>query len=160
MAIDVRTTRVDANAETDCHTLRPLHHLAFDRAAGNRSDLYPNRAIAAGAPHLVVTPNMNHVARLQDSAEFASIYERADLILADGWPVVRLANSLGAGISGRSTGSGITYTLAHMPGEGRRIFLVGGSTPATLEAAITFFRDQWLARRVRTGPDRMARFGG
>jgi N-acetylglucosaminyldiphosphoundecaprenol N-acetyl-beta-D-mannosaminyltransferase len=101
--------------------------------------------LTAGTPHLVVTPNMNHVARLQSSAELASIYGRAVLILADGWPVVRLANSLGAGISGRSTGSGITHTLAHTSGEGHRIFLVGGSTPASLEAASAVFRENgWL----------------
>ncbi|QEN12365.1 WecB/TagA/CpsF family glycosyltransferase [Mycobacterium sp. ELW1] len=101
--------------------------------------------LTAGAPHLVVTPNMNHVARLQSSAEFGSIYERAKLILADGWPVVRLAKSLGAGISGRSTGSGITNTLAHTHGGGHRVFLVGGSTPASLEAAAAIFRENgWL----------------
>ncbi|MDG4665371.1 WecB/TagA/CpsF family glycosyltransferase [Mycobacterium sp. 236(2023)] len=91
-------------------------------------------------PHLVVTPNMNHVARLQASSEFASIYERARLILPDGWPVVRLANSLGTELTARATGSGITHTLAHMPGEGHRLFLVGGSTPASLEAASAVFR--------------------
>ena len=101
--------------------------------------------LTAGAPHLVVTPNMNHVARLQSSAELGSIYEQARLILADGWPVVRLAKSLGAGISGRSTGSGITHTLAHTRGQGHRIFLVGGSTPASLEAASAVFRENgWL----------------
>lgn len=101
--------------------------------------------LTAGAPHLVVTPNMNHIARLQSSAEFASIYENAGLILADGWPVVRLAKSLGAGISGRSTGSGITHTLAHTNGEGHRIFLVGGSTPASLKTASAVFRENgWL----------------
>jgi len=101
--------------------------------------------LTSGTPHLVVTPNMNHVARLQSSTEFASIYERAALILADGWPVVRLANSLGAGISGRATGSGITHTLAHTCGEGRRVFLVGGSTPSSLEAASAVFRGNgWL----------------
>lgn len=101
--------------------------------------------LAAGVPHLVVTPNMNHIARLQSSAELARIYERAELILADGWPVVRLATSLGAEISGRSTGSGITQTLSHTPGEGRRIFLVGGSTPSSLNAASAVFSESgWL----------------
>ncbi|WP_431234901.1 WecB/TagA/CpsF family glycosyltransferase [Mycolicibacterium psychrotolerans] len=101
--------------------------------------------LTAGAPHLVVTPNMNHVARLQSSAELGSIYEQAELILADGWPVVRLAKSLGAGISGRSTGSGITHTLAHTCGAGHRIFLVGGSTPSSLAAASAVFRESgWL----------------
>lgn len=101
--------------------------------------------LTSGEAHLVVTPNMNHVARLQSSAEFASIYERACLILPDGWPVVRLAKSLGAGISTRATGSGITHTLAHMSGEGHRVFLVGGSTPASLESASAVFRGNgWL----------------
>jgi N-acetylglucosaminyldiphosphoundecaprenol N-acetyl-beta-D-mannosaminyltransferase len=101
--------------------------------------------LTPGTPHLIVTPNMNHVARLQSSSEFASLYERAGLILADGWPVVRLAKSLGAGISSRSTGSGITHTLAHTSGGGRRIFLVGGSTPSSLAAASEVFRDNgWL----------------
>ncbi|MCK0175616.1 MULTISPECIES: WecB/TagA/CpsF family glycosyltransferase [Mycobacteriaceae] len=128
--------------------------------------------LASGAAHLVVTPNMNHIARLQSSAEFAAIYERAGLILADGWPVVRLAKSLGADISGRSTGSGITHTLAHTPGGGRRVFLIGGSTPASLDAAAAIFRESgwvveseqapvgWLSSpdNVRSLADRVAAF--
>ncbi|GAA1687122.1 WecB/TagA/CpsF family glycosyltransferase [Microbacterium sediminicola] len=99
----------------------------------------------AGRPHLIVTPNMNHLARLQASAPLGAAYDRADMILADGWPVVRLANSLGAQITGRATGSGIVRRLADTPGEGRTIFLVGGSTPQATDTAAARFRSNgWL----------------
>lgn len=101
--------------------------------------------LTPGEAHLIVTPNMNHLARLQHSPEFGAIYRRADVFLADGWPVVRLANSLGARLGHRTTGSGIVATLAHTNGQGRRVFIVGGSTPESTEiASETFRRSGWL----------------
>lgn len=101
--------------------------------------------LTSGAAHLIVTPNMNHVARLQSSPELAAAYQRAELYLADGWPVVRLANSLGARLVERATGSGIVNSLAHLRGQARRVFLVGGSTPSSTEAACAVFRSNgWI----------------
>ncbi len=98
--------------------------------------------LAAGAPHLVVTPNMNHVARLDTSPELAAAYDRAALILPDGWPVVRLARRLGADVSERVTGSGLVARLAGPRGHGRTIFLVGGSTAESTLRAARAFRDR------------------
>ncbi|MEV8358165.1 WecB/TagA/CpsF family glycosyltransferase [Microbacterium sp. NPDC076895] len=84
--------------------------------------------LSAGTARLVVTPNMNHLAMLQRSEMLGTAYRRADLHLADGWPVVRLARSLGSGVVDRTTGSGILERLAEVDAAGRRLFLIGGSS--------------------------------
>ena len=93
-----------------------------------------------GRAHLVVTPNMNHLAELQSSAGLGSAYAQSSMALADGWPVVRLARALGVPIAERATGSGVVALLAQTPGEGRRLFLIGGSTLAASDEAARQFR--------------------
>lgn len=119
-----------------------FHISALDEEQVVRAVLERTPPLGAGAPHLIVTPNMNHLARLQTSAPLGNAYGRADLILADGWPVVRLANSLGASITGRATGSGIVKRLATTAGQGSTIFLVGGSTPEATDTAAAVFRSR------------------
>ena len=36
----------------------------------------------------VVTPNVDHIVMLQGNDDFRQAYAKADLVLADGWPVV------------------------------------------------------------------------
>ena len=129
-------------------TARPIvtRHATFrvtatDEDAALRAVLERKPPLDAGRPHLVVTPNMNHLALLQKSPELGAAYERADLILADGWPVVRLAKRLGVATAGRVTGSGLVARLAATPGEGDTVFLVGGSTVESAAAAAAVFRD-------------------
>ena len=94
--------------------------------------------------HLMVTPNMHHLAMLQSSETLASAYADASMLLADGWPVVRLANALGANVTERVTGSDIVGWLADSDGAGRSIFIVGGSSPESMTAAKRrFLRSGW-----------------
>ncbi|HIF23612.1 MAG TPA: glycosyltransferase [Gemmatimonadetes bacterium] len=100
------------------------------------------RVSDATRAQLVVTPNMHHIAMLQESPELGTAYARADTILADGWPVVRLARRLGSDIRSRATGAGIVSRLATRAGEGRHIAIVGGSTLAANERAKHIFEQQ------------------
>ena len=47
---------------------------------------------AGGRPGYVCTGNLDHLVMLQKDAEFRAIYGRADLVLADGMPVVWLSD--------------------------------------------------------------------
>jgi len=104
-------------------------------------------ALSAGSPRLVVTPNMNHLAMLQRSEMLGTAYRRADLHLADGWPVVSLARSLGSEVVDRTTGSGILERLAEVDAAGRRLFLIGGSSSdASRRAAARLASAGWNVR--------------
>ena len=103
--------------------------------------------LVAGEPHLIVTPNMNHLAILQRPGVLTEAYERASLRLADGWPVVSLGKSLGFPLTGRTTGSGIVELLATTDGSGKRLFVIGGSSQAAHERALARFAAAgWDAR--------------
>src|SRR5689334_19440997 len=45
--------------------------------------------------HYIVTPNVDHIVLLQESANLRAAYADAGLVLADGWPVVAAARLLG-----------------------------------------------------------------
>ncbi|MEV8358164.1 WecB/TagA/CpsF family glycosyltransferase [Microbacterium sp. NPDC076895] len=134
----------------DAHTELDIIELLLTRGA----------PLAAGAPKLIVTPNMNHLAILQRSEELGEAYRRADLHLPDGWPVVRLAQLLGVEIIARTTGSGIVERLAKSPGEGRRILVIGGSTLASSErAAARLAEAGWSVRSHEASAEWLAREG-
>lgn len=96
---------------------------------------------AAHATHAVtvVTPNIQHIALLEEVAEFRDAYENASLVLADGWPVALAASLIDRRRVPVVTGSDLVPALLASPAlVGRRIALVGG-TPGTaraLEAAV------------------------
>ena len=53
----------------------------------------------------VVTPNVDHIIRVEKDKEFAAIYQKADLVLTDGMPLLWIAESFGAPIVERVTGA-------------------------------------------------------
>lgn len=101
--------------------------------------LHRTGPLTPGRAHLVVTPNMHHLAMLEHAKKLGTAYQRATLRLADGWPVVNLARRLGEPVTQRTTGSGIVEKLAAADGEGRRLFIIGGSSAEFAKRAADFF---------------------
>lgn len=88
-----------------------------------------------GQPGLVVTPNLDHVLRARRDPEYAALVEQADLVLADGQPIVWLSRLVGTPLCERVAGSDLFPRLcgraAHL---GLRVFFLGGD-PGAAEAA-------------------------
>ncbi|HEY8290259.1 MAG TPA: WecB/TagA/CpsF family glycosyltransferase [Acetobacteraceae bacterium] len=115
------------------------------------SDASPNRiaalALSSRRPAndgvaLVVTPNIEHIARLRRSGPLVTAYGNAAIIVCDGWPVHLYARACGLDV-GRVTGCEIASTLMRttaFPPWHRLFFVV--DRPET-EAAL---RD-WAARK-------------
>ena len=59
----------------------------------------------------VVTPNVDHVVQFQENAALKDAYETADLVLADGTPVVLAARLLGRRLPGRVAGADLVPTF-------------------------------------------------
>ena len=53
----------------------------------------------------VVTPNVDHVVKLQNDALFKKIYDNAALVVADGMPLVWASRLLGKPLKERVTGA-------------------------------------------------------
>jgi N-acetylglucosaminyldiphosphoundecaprenol N-acetyl-beta-D-mannosaminyltransferase len=89
-----------------------------------------------GRPWLVVTPNIQHVALLEVDERLRAAYDRADLVLADGWPVVRAVRLLGRRRLQRITGADLFPRLCERAARlSLRVGIVGGMDGAAAEAA-------------------------
>ena len=79
-------------------------------------------------PRYVVTSNVDHIVKLQNDSEFKKIYQDADLVLADGMPLVWAAKFLGTFLYERVCGSDLFIKLCEISARKKfRVFFLGGS---------------------------------
>ncbi len=84
----------------------------------------------SGKPSTVVTPNLDHVVRASRDPEYAAIVRTADLVVADGQPIVWASRLLGRPLKARVAGSDLFPRLcAHAAEAGLRVFFLGGAPP-------------------------------
>ena len=75
----------------------------------------------------VVTPNADHVLRLEKSKSFREVYKHADWILPDGITVIWLAKRLGFKLKERVCGSDVMPALCRkIAGSEQTVFILGG----------------------------------
>lgn len=75
----------------------------------------------------VVTPNVDHIVKVQTDYEFHRIYEDADLILADGVPVIWASKFLKKTLKEKVSGSDLFPLLCeHASKKGYKVFFLGG----------------------------------
>jgi len=83
----------------------------------------------------VVTPNVDHVMKLQRDEEFREIYLGANLVLTDGVPLLWASRILGTPLKERVTGSDLLLRLcAAAARKGCAIFLLGGNSGVARDA--------------------------
>jgi N-acetylglucosaminyldiphosphoundecaprenol N-acetyl-beta-D-mannosaminyltransferase len=91
----------------------------------------------------IVTANVDHLLRHCSNAEVAALNEQADLIVADGMPLVWAAWLQGTPLPGRVAGSDLVWTLAELAArQGFSLYLLGGAAGAA-EGAAQRFRARW-----------------
>jgi len=101
----------------------PFHNVTFEEA----TDWIVDR-IASGRPANVVTANLDFVTKAWHDPELQRILIDADLVLADGFPVVKLSPFFGPKLKDRVTGSDLTPLLAERAAkEGLSIYGLGGA---------------------------------
>lgn len=94
----------------------------------------------AGRGGWLVTSNLDHLRRAGEDEAFADILRTADLVVADGMPLVWAANVSGTPLPERVAGSTLSGRLAGAAAEAKRsIFLLGGN-PGVAEAAADSLR--------------------
>jgi len=83
-----------------------------------------------------VTVNVDHVVRLSKQPELAPIYRSADLVLADGMPIVWASQWLGRRLPERVAGSDLFPALCERAASANlSVFLLGGSPGAADHSA-------------------------
>jgi N-acetylglucosaminyldiphosphoundecaprenol N-acetyl-beta-D-mannosaminyltransferase len=85
-----------------------------------------------------VTPNVDHLIKLQKDAEFKKIYDQADCVFADGMPLLWAGKFLGTPFKEKISGSDLFPELCKLSAEkGYRVFFMGGRDGAAEKAAET-----------------------
>lgn len=98
----------------------------------NRIDEY----IKDGKYHYVVTPNVDHIVRLQQDKEFAEIYNNADLVVTDGMPLVWYSKIKKPAIVEKISGSDLFPEVCKLADrKNYKIFLLGAAEGVAEKAA-------------------------
>ena|GEM_PF-53743 len=93
------------------------------------------RRSTSGRGGVVVTPNLDHIRRFHQDADFAQFVSQADLVVADGMPLIWASRLQCTPLPGRVAGSDLIASLsASAAVTGKSLFLLGGE-PGTADAA-------------------------
>lgn len=99
-------------------------------------------SIENGEGGTIVTPNLDHLRQFVTSPGVRSVYDAADLVVADGMPIVWACALQGTPLPERVAGSDLIISLSSEAAvRGRSVFLLGGNPGVADEAA------EELARR-------------
>lgn len=84
----------------------------------------------------VVTPNVDHIVKLEKDAEFVEVYKNADLVLTDGMPLIWISKLLKRPIKEKVSGSDLFPSVCKLAVEkGYSIFLLGAAEGVASKAA-------------------------
>jgi N-acetylglucosaminyldiphosphoundecaprenol N-acetyl-beta-D-mannosaminyltransferase len=93
-------------------------------------------SLSEGRGGWVITPNLEHLRRYRSDEGLKEYFERADLVLADGMPLVWASKLKGTPLPARVAGSDLIWSLSmEAARRGRSIFVLGGTREAGWEAA-------------------------
>jgi N-acetylglucosaminyldiphosphoundecaprenol N-acetyl-beta-D-mannosaminyltransferase len=114
-----------------------VHVMALDEAAGVVLEWASARD---DRMRYAVTPNVHHMVLLSRSPALRGAYDDADLVLADGVPVLVLARLLGVRLPGRAAGSDLVPLVFSQARPGLRVFLLGAGPGVADRAAAEVVR--------------------
>jgi len=92
--------------------------------------------IKSGSKSYIVTPNVDHIVRLQRDNEFLEAYENAEVVVADGMPIIWASNFLGTPLKEKISGSDLFTELCKVSEEMEyRLFFLGAGEGVAEQAA-------------------------
>jgi len=105
-----------------------LDGTGFDRITEDEVVAVVREAIASGRGGRIITPNVDVLRRAQRDTRVRTYLDDADLIVADGMPLVWASRLSGTPLPERVAGSSLIWSLsAGLGHDGRSIFVVGGA---------------------------------
>ncbi|MDM0763066.1 WecB/TagA/CpsF family glycosyltransferase [Clostridium perfringens] len=108
-----------------------IDNLTMNEAIEKAEELILNKK-----PSYVVTPNVDHIVKLETDKEFQDVYNNADLILADGMPLIWISKIKGNPIKEKISGSDFFPRLCEMAAKkGYSLFLLGAAEGVAAKAA-------------------------
>ncbi|HNX53360.1 MAG TPA: WecB/TagA/CpsF family glycosyltransferase [Pontiellaceae bacterium] len=108
----------------------PFHNVTFDEAIQWAVD-----RVRSGKPGVIATANLDFLVLAQNDPQLREVLYEADLVIADGFPPVKLAPFYGPPLKGRVTGSDITPMLAERAArEGISVYGLGAAEGVAAKA--------------------------
>lgn len=108
-----------------------VDNITMDEAIEEIDKLIINRK-----PSYVVTPNVDHIVKLESDDEFKEVYKEADLILTDGQPLIWISKLLKNPIAEKVSGSDLFPKVCELAARrGYKVFLLGAAEGVAKEAA-------------------------
>jgi N-acetylglucosaminyldiphosphoundecaprenol N-acetyl-beta-D-mannosaminyltransferase len=106
------------------------------------------RGLADGRGGWVVTPNLDQLRQRTKRTALAAVFDRADLVVADGMPLVWASRLQGTPLPERVAGSDLVWSLAAEAAlRGKSVFLLGGA-PGACDAAGAKLRRVYPGLRI------------
>jgi N-acetylglucosaminyldiphosphoundecaprenol N-acetyl-beta-D-mannosaminyltransferase len=94
------------------------------------------QSLSEGRGGWVITPNLEHLRQFRRQSSLQEYFEKADLVLADGMPLVWASRIKGTPLPARVAGSDLIWSLSMEAAKrGRSVFVLGGTRKAGWEAA-------------------------
>ena len=107
-----------------------------------------NRMASDSGKHYVITPNSDHVIKMEKDRLFRKILEDADLILTDGTPLMWIADSMGYPIREKIPGADMFLRVCEMAAkEGHTVFLLGAK-PGVAQTAAEKLTDKYKGLKI------------
>ena len=95
-----------------------------------------DRLILESKNAYVVTPNVDHIVQLERGGELCEVYKNADLILADGKPLIWISKWYGTPIKEKISGSDLFPLLCQLAAQkGYKMFFLGAAEGIAAKAA-------------------------
>ena len=92
--------------------------------------------ILSKKPSYVVTPNVDHIVKLEEDKEFQDVYKEADLILTDGMPLIWISKLKKNPIKEKVSGSDLFPRVGKLAADkGYKVFLLGAAEGVAVRAA-------------------------
>jgi N-acetylglucosaminyldiphosphoundecaprenol N-acetyl-beta-D-mannosaminyltransferase len=105
-------------------------------------------ALEQGRGGWVLTPNLDHLNQFARSGDLRRFHDQADLVLADGMPLVWASRLRGTPLPERVAGSNLIWSVSGRAAQdGRSVYLLGG-TPGVGEVAAKVLREHYPALSI------------
>lgn len=115
-----------------------LDGMRLDRLSETALVEHVMASLSRSAGGWVITANLDHMLHRRVPANTA-LYDQADLVVADGMPLLWAAKLQGTPLPGRVAGSNLVWSItARAADHGRSVYLLGGAPGAASRAARRF----------------------
>lgn len=143
MSIEITVIIMD-----DCSTKIKLLGVTVDNLSMSETIAQIEGMISSGSFSYVVTPNVDHLIKLQKDRVFQSIYQGASLAVPDGVPLLWAARILGTPLKERVNGTDLFVKLCEVAAlKGYSIYLLGGDT-GVAERASKLLQEKYSGLKV------------